>query len=91
MEDNGSGTATRFVVANLSHGDPSCNNLLKDSDATSGSITFTRLDSNRVEGSYNLVFPNGNGTLTGTFVAPNCAIPAPTSDAIPTTRPTCEP
>ncbi len=46
----------------------------------SGSITITSINSGGVSGSYNLTFVdssgNPNGTLSGTFTAPNCAVDA---------------
>lgn len=41
-----------------------------DKLATSGTVTFTRMDNVQYEGSYSLNF--GSGTCTGSFVAPWC-------------------
>lgn len=49
-----------------------------DVEATGGAVTLTRMDSTAFEGSYTLTFPNG-GAAAGSFAAPWCGPPAPSS------------
>jgi len=65
-----------FAGARLSRADTNCDESLTHDTAESGQITLTEVGSSLVRGSYSVTFPNDVGVLSGTFVAPTCAVPA---------------